>query len=252
MEWRDQGALLAVRRHGENAVIIEVFTAEHGRHAGIVHGGASRKVAPVLQPGAQLDVTWRARLEEHLGSFRIEPLRSRAGAVMGDRLALAGLNAICALLSFSLAERDPHPNLYRATLDLLDQLGTNPAWPLAYLGWELALLRALGFGLDLSACAVSGTREGLVYVSPRSGLAVSARAAGEWADRLLPLPACMRGEGRAPDGEILQGLRTTGYFLEHRMARAMGNKPLPGARQRLLDALARPAGGAVAPSTCAP
>ncbi len=239
MEWRDQGALLAVRRHGETSAIIEVFTAEHGRHAGVVRGGTSRKITPVLQPGAQLDVTWRARLDEHIGSYNVEPLKSRAAAVMGDRLALIGLNAVTGLLCFCLPEREPHPQLYERTITLLDLLGTSPVWPLAYLRWELALLDEMGFGLDLSCCAVTGSIDDLAYVSPKSGRAVSVEGAGEWADKLLPLPPSLLGHGRAePDG-ISKGLVTTGFFLHNRLAPQLGNRPLPAARQRLIDAIAR-------------
>lgn len=240
MEWRGEGILLAARRHGESAVIIDMFTPEQGRHAGVVRGGASRKMAPLLQPGAQLDVTWRARLEDHLGAFTVEPLRSRAAQVMGDGDALAGLNAICALLVFTLAERDPHPELYARTLDLMDRLGTDPAWPLAYMFWELALLEELGFALDLDSCAVTGETQELAYVSPRSGRAVSEKGAGEWADRLLPLPRALRGliSEDALD-EVPAGLRVTGHFLQAWVAPSLGNKPLPVARQRLLDRLTR-------------
>ncbi|MCG6558915.1 DNA repair protein RecO [Ruegeria sp. 1NDH52C] len=239
MDWRDQGILLSVRRHGETSAIIDTFTASHGRHAGVVRGGTSRRIAPILQPGAQLDLSWRARLEEHLGSFTVEPLRSRAAAAMSGRLALAGLNAVVSLLSFCLPEREAHPRLYKQSEQLLDLLGQDEIWPLAYLRWELALLDALGFGLDLSACAVTGASDDLVYVSPRSGRAVSAGAAGEWADRLLPLPPCLRGEGPASDPEIALALRTTGYFLEHRVAPALGHAPLPQARERLIDLISR-------------
>ncbi|MCE8530221.1 DNA repair protein RecO [Ruegeria pomeroyi] len=239
MDWRDQGILLSVRRHGETSAIIDTFTASHGRHAGVVRGGTSRRIAPILQPGAQLDLSWRARLEEHLGSFTVEPLRSRAAAAMSGRLALAGLNAVVSLLSFCLPERETHPRLYKQSEQLLDLLGQDEIWPLAYLRWELALLDALGFGLDLSACAVTGASDDLVYVSPRSGRAVSAGAAGEWADRLLPLPPCLRGEGPASDPEIALALRTTGYFLEHRVAPALGHAPLPQARGRLIDLISR-------------
>ncbi len=239
MEWRDQGILLAVRRHGEAAAIIDVFTEGHGRHAGVVPGGASRKQAPVLQPGAQLDLTWRARLEDHIGTYRAEPLRSRAAAALSGRLALAGLNAVTALLSFALAEREVHAPLYRRSEQLLDLLGQDEIWPLAYLNWELALLEELGFGLDLSACAATGINDELIYVSPKSGRAVSRHGAGEWADRMLPLPPCLRGEGPAPDAEIAEGLRTTGYFLQHRLAPALGHAPLPEARARFVDLFTR-------------
>lgn len=240
MDWRDEGVLLSVRRHGETSSIIEVFTAAHGRHAGIVHGGASRKLAPLLQPGAQLDVTWRARLEEHLGSYGVEPLHSRAG-LMADRRALAGLNAVCALLGFLLPEREAHAALYGGTLRLLDRLGEPGDWALDYLRWELGLLEEMGYGLDLSRCAVTGARDDLAFVSPKTGRAVARDAAGEWADRLLPLPACLLGQGPATPGDVADGLRLTGYFLEHRLARDLGDRPLPEARRRLVALLTRPA-----------
>lgn len=237
MEWRDHGILLTLRRHGESAAIIDVFTQEHGRHAGLVRGGAGRKIAPVLQPGAQLDLLWRARLEDHIGSYQVEPVRSRAAAAMSGRLALAGLNAVTALLAFCLPEREPHGRLYLRSEQLLDLLGQDEIWPLAYLKWELALLEELGFALDLSRCAATGVTEDLVYVSPRSGRAVSRAGAGEWADRMLPLPPVMHGAGDAPDHEIVQALGTTGYFLTERVATALGNRPLPNARARLVDLL---------------
>lgn len=238
MEWRDEGVLLSVRKHGETSSIIEVLTESHGLHAGVVRGGTSRKMAPTLQPGTQLDLTWRARLEEHLGSFAVEPIRSRT-AVLGDRLALAGLNAIAALLTYALAEREAHKRLYHQTITLLDLLSATDAWPLAYLRWEVDLLEDLGFGLDLSSCAVTGSRDDLIYVSPKSGRAVSKQGAGEWADRLLPLPQCLLGQGPVDQAEIVQGLRTTGYFLKTRLAPALGNAPLPVARQRLIDRISR-------------
>ena len=154
MDWRDQGVVLTVRRHGETSAIVEVFTPDRGRHAGIVRGGVGRKLTPVLQPGAQLDLTWRARLEDHLGTFTVEPIQSRAG-VLSDRLALAGLNATLGLLAFLLPEREAHPTLYARSIALLDMLGANDDWPLAYLHWEQALLDDMGFGLDLTACAVT-------------------------------------------------------------------------------------------------
>ncbi len=239
MEWRDQGILLSTRRHGETSAIIDVFTQNHGRHAGIVRGGSSRKIAPVLQPGAQLDLLWRARLEDHLGTYQVEPLRSRAAAAMSGRLALAGLNAVTGVLLFCLPEREVHGGLYSRSEALLDLLGQDEIWPLAYMKWELALLEEMGFGLDLSTCAVTGQSEGLIYVSPKSGRAVSAKGAGDWADRMLPLPPCLRGIGPAPDAEVAQALDTTGYFLMHKLAPVLAGKPLPQARARFVDAFNR-------------
>lgn len=239
MEWRDHGILLSARRHGESAAIIEVFTEAHGRYAGVVRGGAGRRLAPFLQPGAQLDLVWRARLEDHMGTYRIEPLRSRTAVAISGRLALAGLNAVTGLLGFCLPEREAHRGLYARSERLLDLLGQDDIWPLAYLNWELALLDEMGFGLDLARCAVTGATTGLIYVSPKSGRAVSADGAGRWAGRLLPLPPCLRGQGPAPDAEIAQGLRTTGHFLTHHLAPALGNRPLPAARDRFIDIFVR-------------
>ncbi|WP_417724486.1 DNA repair protein RecO [Salipiger sp.] len=233
MDWRDTGILLSARKHGESSAILEVFTATHGRHLGVLRGGASRKAAPMLQPGAQLDLGWRARLEDHMGAFTAEPLRSRAAA-LGNRFSLAGLNAVTALLSFCLPERESHPALFARTESLLDLLHDQDLWPLAYLRWELALLDEMGFGLDLSACAVTGTNLDLRYVSPRTGRAVTAEGAGDWVDRLLPLPQVLLNKGSAADPEILDGLRTTGYFLEHHLAGALRDRPLPEARARFV------------------
>ena len=239
ISWQDEGAVLRVRPHGETSAIVEVFTLAHGRHAGVVRGGVSRRIAPMLQPGAQVSVTWKARLDDHLGAFTVEPLRSRAAAAMGDRLALAGLNAVCGLLSVVLPEREAHGPLYDRTVQLLDLLGQSSVWPLAYLRWEQALLEDLGFGLDLSACAVRGVNEDLAFVSPRSGRAVSRDGAGDWADRLLPLPPVLAGKGDADAGQIVMALGTTGYFIEHRLLRSLNAGAMPPARARLLEAICR-------------
>jgi DNA repair protein RecO (recombination protein O) len=236
MEWRAQGTLLSVRRHGESAAIIEVFTEAQGRHLGVVPGGAGRRLAPMLQPGAVLDCSWRARLEGQLGTFAVEPLQGRAAALMGDRAGLAGLVAVCALLSAALPERAPYPALWRASNALLDLIGTVPDWPTAYLRWELGLLQEIGYGLDLSRCAVTGMRHGLAYVSPRTGRAVSSEGAGDWADRLLPLPACLMGRAPVDGAELAVALAVTGHFLDRHLG---ADRPLPPARARLVAALAR-------------
>ncbi|PJF09525.1 DNA repair protein RecO [Pseudorhodobacter sp. MZDSW-24AT] len=242
MEWREDGVLLSMRPHGEGSAIIEVFTRGHGRHLGVVRGGASRKRAPLLQPGAQLDLTWRARLEDQIGVFLAEPVQSRA-AVLESPLALAGLTAACALLHVSLAERDPHPQLYTRTLSLLDAMAAGADWLGDYLRWELLLLDELGFGLDLSRCAVTGSRDDLAYVSPRTGRAVSRAGAGDWASRLLPLPQALMGQGPVTRAEAAQALAITGHFLSRELAQdghaPPGGSPLPESRNRLLARLAR-------------
>jgi DNA repair protein RecO (recombination protein O) len=240
MEWRDEGALLSLRLHGESAAIIEVFTAAHGRHAGVVRGGASRKMAAVLQPGSQVDVTWRARLEDHIGAFTVEPLRSRA-AILSDRLGLAGLNAVCAMLHVALPERQAHPILWRMTMALLDKMASGSDWPDDYLRWELLLLDELGYGLDLTSCAVTGARDDLAFVSPKTGRAVSRLGAGDWAARLLPLPQVMLGQGPALGAELVQGLAVTGHFLNRGLDPLLNGRNLPEARARLLELLVRQA-----------
>ena len=241
IEWRDEGVLLAVRKHGEAAVIVEFFTQHNGKHAGVVRGGAGRRQGPILQPGGQIEVVWKARLEEHMGAFTVEPMRSRAAQVMADPLALAGLTSVVGLLNFALPERAQHGALYSASINLLDLICVTEAWPLAYLHWEMQLLEDLGFGLDLSCCVVSGTTEDLAYVSPKSGRAVAAHHAGRWKTQLLPLAPCMIGQSVADNGEIAAGLRTTGYFLEKWLAPSLGDRGLPLARQRLVERLFRAA-----------
>lgn len=238
IEWQDEGLVLTVRPHGETGAILQAFTRQHGRHAGIVPGGASRRMQAHLQPGVRLALVWRARSEDHLGQYRAEPLHNRAALAMEDPLALAGIAAVCAILSIVLPERAPHPALWDRTEALLDLLGAERGlWPLAYLRWEQGLLEEMGFGLDLSACAVTGRREGLVHVSPRTGRAVSREGAGAWADRLLPLPPVLRGEAPAEAGDIRAGLTVTGYFLARRLMPE--GRPLPAARDRLLTIIGR-------------
>ena len=234
MDWSDEGILLAVRGHGESSAIVEILTREHGRHAGLVQGGMGAKMSPVLQPGSQLALEWRARLAEHLGWFRIEPVRSRTAAIMSDRTALAGLNAIGALLVTLLPEREPNPDVYDRTVALADALAAGEwDWPARYAHWEVALLAALGFGLDLTRCGATGVTEDLVFVSPRTGRAVSHEAGGAWADKLLPLPGFLIGQGRPTIGAVREALRMTGYFLEHWACPALERKALPEARNRL-------------------
>jgi len=251
MEWRAEGILLSVRKHGESAAIIETLTAGHGRHAGLVHGGASRRHAPTLQPGNQLSLTWRGRLAENLGTYTTaELVRSRAGMVLSDREALATLDSTRALLTALLPERATMPDLYTGTLALLDVLDEPDARRLGYAKWELLLLSELGLALDLRRCAVTGSREGLAYVSPKSGRAVTAETGAEYADRLLPLPPFLTTAGLVPDRAALaRAMTMTGYFLETWAIQNSLDRPMPPARERLLALLQRPdkPGAATAP-----
>lgn len=237
MDWQDEGVVLSARRHGETDAILSLFTFEHGRHAGLVKGGAGRRLRPLLQPGNRLSCGWRARLSDHLGRFTVEPLRLFAATVLDDPLPLAALGAACGLLEIGTGERDPHPSLYAAGLALFERLARRDAdWPADYVRFELLLLREAGFGLDLEHCAVTGTREELVWVSPRSGRAVSRAAGTAWADRLLPLPPFLLGKGEADAGQIVQGLRLAGWFL-YRHILEPADRAMPPARDRLFEML---------------
>jgi DNA repair protein RecO (recombination protein O) len=213
MDWQDRGLIIGVRKHGESSVILEVLTQAHGRHMGLVRGGRSRAMQPILQAGNSVDVTWRARLEEHLGTFIAEGERLRAAHLMQSALGLHGLHHLAGLLRL-LPERDPHPELWRFAEILADRLDDATLGPVLMLRFELALLAELGFGLDLTECTLTGTREDLVYVSPKSGRAV-ARLPGEpWRARLLPLPKFLLGhEGEADPDEISDAFRLLEHFL---------------------------------------
>jgi DNA repair protein RecO (recombination protein O) len=240
MLWQDEGVVLALRRHGESSAVVTLLTAAHGRHAGLVRGGAGRRARALYEPGNRLAVTWRARLPEHLGSFTGEARAAVAARLLDRPGRLAALGAACALLEATLPERDPHPLLYNELNELIDVLMHQDAWPERYVRFELALLAELGFGLDLSACAVTGGGDDLAYVSPRTGRAVSRAAAGAYAPRLLPLPAFLLGPAPADAAAIEQGLRLTGAFLQRHLFEAH-ERPLPVARERLLRRLVTPA-----------
>jgi DNA repair protein RecO (recombination protein O) len=238
MFWTDEGVLLAARRHGESSALVSVFTARHGRHAGLVRGGFGRRARPVYQQGNLLQITWRARLSEQLGALTGELKVPLAARLMAHPERLAGLAAACALLESTLPERDPHPALYAELQGLLEQLVEGPSWPEGYVRFELALLAELGFGLDLARCAVTGTSEDLVYVSPASGRAVSRGGAGVYADRLLALPPFLLGRAPADAAQLTAGLRLTGAFLRRHLFDA-SERAMPEARDRLLARLAR-------------
>jgi len=238
MDWSDEGIFLTARPLGEANAIVELFTAAHGRHLGLVRGGRSRRMRPLLQPGNLLRVTWRARLSEHLGGFNVELIEAHAGRVLDDATALAAIGSLTGL-SRLLPERDPHPELYTATLQILRAFDDASVWPALLVRGELQLLVELGFGLDLSECAATGTDADLAYVSPRSGRAVSRDAGKPYCNKLLKLPAFLLDETtEAREGDILAGLALTGHFLERDVLAPQGLS-MPQARERLIGLLAR-------------
>ena len=242
MNWSDEGYVLSVRRHGEAAAIVNLLTREHGRHAGLVRGGAGRRLRGVLQPGNQVAADWRGRLAEHLGSYTVEAMRDHAAALLADGDRLAGLTAATAVTEAALPERDPHLAIHDGFAALLAALAGTPNWAAIYVRFELGLLAELGFGLDLSHCAATGSTEDLAYVSPRSARAVSREAASPYKEKLLPLPSFLLPEAgeKLVRQDILDGLKLTGYFLQSAVF-APHNRPLPMARERLVERISRQA-----------
>ncbi len=242
MEWSDNATVISVRPHGESGAILEALTRDHGRHLGLVHGGASRNSRPTLQPGNRLHLHWRARLSEHLGNFTAEIVRARAGEILERGEALAGLNAYSSVVAAALPEREPHANIFEGGEILLDAIAENGLahWGPLYVRWEAGLLDELGFGLDLSRCAATGTVDDLRFVSPRTGRAVSGGAAAPYAGRLFVLPGFLLGSQNAEfaPGDIAAGLRLTGHFLRARVLEPHGRE-VPTARLRLEEFVAR-------------
>lgn len=239
MQWSDEGLVLAARRHGERALVVQMLTREHGRHAGLLRGGQSPRTRAQWQIGNRMQVTWRARLAEQLGSLSGELVAGHAAKFFDDRARLSALASAAALAAAALPEREPHPRAYAGLAALIAALDDNDRWAVAYVEWEMTLLAEAGFGLDLSRCAASGATTDLVYVSPRSGQAVSAEAGAPYRDRMLRLPSFLRQAdiyGRPAPEDVLDGLALTGFFLDHRIFAPHGRK-MPAARSRYVDVL---------------
>jgi len=234
MQWHDTGFVLAARRHGESALIVELFTREHGRHAGLVRGGQSPRARAMLQPGNEVAATWRGRLDEHLGTIGCELVRAHAARILDDPGRLAGLTSAAALVCAALPEREPHPQAFVSFARLLETLDSAVDWPAQYVRWELDLLGALGFGLDLGRCTVSGATSDLAYVSPRTGRAVSRTAGLPYHDKLLRLPEFLWRGTPADEAQLVLGMILTGHFLARHVL-APQSRALPAARFRLED-----------------
>jgi DNA repair protein RecO (recombination protein O) len=239
MEWREEGIILGLRRHGETSVIAEILTSARGRWLGLVRGGRSRVMRPVLQPGNLVLANWRARLEDHLGTFVVEPVSLRAGAIMADALQLAGLATLTALAHF-LPEREPHPRICEAMQLVIDRLDDPDIWPALLVRWELGLLDELGFGLDLGRCVVTGSNEDLVYVSPKTGRAVSRGAGQAYRNRLLTLPDFLKGsQASTPEvADVIAGFELTGHFLTRHVFEPRGASA-PESRSWIMARLAQ-------------
>jgi len=241
MEWTDASVVLSCRPFGETGALAEVLSATQGRYAGLVHGGASRRMRPLLQPGNRLQARWRARTADQLGSLTVEADDLRAGRLLDNADALEAASAACALASLALPEREPHVAVYEGLEALLTGLESTELWPALMVKWEAGLLTDLGYGLDLSRCAVTGVRENLTHVSPKSGRAVAgdSEEVAPYRDKLFALPPFLLGnQAGVREGDVGAGLTLTGHFLE-RWILWPADRRLPDARQRLIDRLER-------------
>jgi DNA repair protein RecO (recombination protein O) len=238
MQWTDEGIVLGVKRHGETSVILELMTHERGRHLGLVRGGGGTRLRGVLQPGNSLRATWRARLDEHLGYYAVEGINLRTAGFLGAAYAVHGvthLSALCRLL----AEREPHVRMHAALETILDNLGDPLVAATLIARFELSFLAELGFGLDLSSCAATGQTADLIYVSPRSGRAVSRTAGEDYRDKLMRLPGFLRAEdAHASAADLADAFTLTGFFLD-RHGFAPRGLALPDARARFVAAVTR-------------
>jgi DNA repair protein RecO (recombination protein O) len=234
MDWTDEGIIIGTRRHGETSLIVELMTPGHGRHLGLVRGGRSRAQRPVLQTGNSVHASWRARLDEHLGNYAIEPAVFRAARLMETPAGLYGLQTLAALVRL-LPERDPHPQIYAALVAMVDCLDDPMLAGALIVRFELRMLEELGFGLDLERCAATGTNDDLAYVSPKSGRAVSRSAGDPYRDRMLQLPAfLLAAPGARPVGpDLLEAFQLTGFFLARHVYEPRGLPP-PEARERFV------------------
>ena len=243
IEWTDDAIVLSARPQGESGALVSVFSRNHGRQKGIVHGGQSRSKQAFLQAGQQVKAVWRARLSDQLGTYTLEPVWAWSAPLMDDARALAGLSAACAMLDGTLAEGEAHPALYEGFLALLGSFSSSGVWPFVYVRWELGLLAELGYGVDLSQCAVTGTRETLTHVSPNSGRAVCALVAAPYKERLLPVPRFLvGGDAAGSEEDVCAGLRLSGFFFARHVFAGLG-RIIPPARMRLVDIFSRPREG---------
>jgi DNA repair protein RecO (recombination protein O) len=237
MEFDDQAFILSARPYGETGAIIEALTASHGKYAAYVAGGASRRIKPALQAGSLVILRYRARISDQLGSVGVEAVGEGSSALFDNPLALSALAAAAAVAGGALPEREPHPGVFLAFESLRLALADDDIWAAVFVRFEAGLLQDLGFGLDLSRCAVTGSTDDLIYVSPRTGRAVSAAAGEAYKDRLLRLPSfLLSAQGRLQPGDVAAGLALTGHFLETCVFAAL-NRPLPPARLWLTDRL---------------
>lgn len=243
MEWQDQGIILSAKRHGETSAVVNILTRAGGIHSGLVRGGWGRRSRHVIEPGNRVHARWRGRLSEHLGSYTLEVSHSFSARIMSEPLYLAAMMSALSLSEGSMAEREAHPKAFdglSALLGILDSTASTPQWQSAYVKWEIGLLGELGYGLDFSKCAATGETENLVYVSPKSGRAVSRAAGDQYKNAMLPLPQFVKFNGEVASSieDVVLGLKLTGHFLERHVFN-MSGRHLPQARGRFVARISR-------------
>ncbi len=240
MDWTDRGIVLTTRKHGESSLIVTLLTERHGRHSGLVRGGAGRRNRGTYQPGNLVSAQWRARLPEHLGTYTAELLEAKTAALLDSPLELAALQSAAALAETTLPERESHPNIFNGLLIVIDSLSDPNIWPVVYIKWELGLLKELGFGLDFSQCAATGSTADIIYVSPKTGRAVSRQAGERYKSVVLDLPKFLVDDNaKCGMQDLLEGLKLSGFFLE---GHALAGTSLPPARTRFIDRIRRYSG----------
>lgn len=240
MKWEDQGVLIDLKVHGEKNSVIRVLTENHGLCAGLVRGGQTKQYRSSLQPGAQLNVDWFARLPEHLGTFRVDVKKGRSMLFMGEKLNLYAFNSVCSMILLFLPDREPERELYFKTIDVIEEIDRGTLWLKNYVEWEILFLQEIGFGLQLSRCAVTGSEKNLSHVSPKSGMAVCEKIAEPWKEKLLRLPEFLISSDKYSQikvSDALDGLALSGHFLKNWVLPELNIRSLPTARTAFIDEL---------------
>jgi len=236
MRWESNGLILNFFKYNEKSYILEIFTEEHGKHKGIIRGLHSKNKRSIIEPGNEVFATWSGRLETHLGNYNVEPIKLWSSHILQFKDKLSAISSICSLISLTMAERQPNPLIYFSSKKLIEIVAsTRNDWIREYVFWEMQLLSEIGYGLDLERCAVTSKSSDLVYVSPSSGRAVTNEGAGDFKNKLLPLPKFMTNfKANYDNDDIYNALNLTEFFFKKRFF-LPNNLNFPQSRNRLKE-----------------
>jgi DNA repair protein RecO (recombination protein O) len=236
MSWESNGLILNFSKYNEKSYILEIFTEEHGKHKGIIRGLHSKNKRSIIEPGNEVFATWSGRLETHLGNYNVEPIKLWSSHVLQFKDKLSAISSICSLISLTMAERQPNPIIYFSSKKLIEIVASKREdWIREYVFWEMQLLSEIGYGLDLERCAVTSKSSDLVYVSPSSGRAVTNEGAGDFRNKLLPLPKFMTDfKANYDNDDIYNALNLTEFFFKKRFF-LPNNLNFPQSRNRLKE-----------------